>query len=131
MEDLSSQATYKSDSGTVEIGLRVFQFVEDGLNFYFSPDLDLSGYGNSVEEARKSFKESLGEFITYTIHKKTLEKELIKHGWKIIRARKKRPKSYNSPDLSVLLRENEYLVDIVNNKDFSKTNQIFNVPAYA
>jgi hypothetical protein len=131
MEDLAFNATYKSITGIVEIGLNLFQFKEDGIQFIYSPDLDLTGYGKTIRKARRSFEESLAEFITYTIRKKTLDKELKKHGWTLIRPRRQRPKSYSPPDLASLLRDNEYLTDIFNNKDFSRTRESFNVPANA
>jgi hypothetical protein len=80
MEDLAFNATYKSKTGIVEIGLNLFQFKEDGIQFIYSPDLDLTGYGKTIREARRSFEESLAEFITYTIRKKTLDKELKNTG---------------------------------------------------
>ena len=53
MEDLTFNTTYKSKTEIVEIGLNLFQFKEEGIQFIYSPDLDLSGYGKTTREARR------------------------------------------------------------------------------
>jgi len=45
--------------------------------------LDLSGYGDSEDEAHNSFQTVLTEYLRYTVNKKTLGIDLESHGWSI------------------------------------------------
>jgi len=89
MDNLGFLGKFKKGSSTLDIQLTLFQFTEEDLIFIYSPYLDLTGYGKTENEAIESFKETLLEFINYTDHKKTLEKELIRLGWKVIKKRRK------------------------------------------
>ncbi|HEY4787807.1 MAG TPA: hypothetical protein VIH57_17245 [Bacteroidales bacterium] len=67
----------------VSFKLPIIAFEEDGAKIVYCPALDLSGYGLDENEADESFKISLDQFISYTIHKNTLDKELRRLGWKV------------------------------------------------
>lgn len=54
---------------------------EEGINYIYSPALDLTGYGKNVKEAKESFEVTLKEFIDYTDNKKTIFDELEHLGW--------------------------------------------------
>ena len=48
----------------------------------YCPELDLTGCGFSENEAKKSFKVALDDYIEYALSEGTLEEDLIAHGWK-------------------------------------------------
>lgn len=52
----------------------------------YSPALDLSGYGNTINVAKKSFKIALEEFIRYTLNENTFNDVMKKLGWASLRA---------------------------------------------
>src|SRR5690606_9995731 len=85
----------------IKTDLSLISFVEEGTHIIYSPALDLSGYGNSEEEAKESFQVVLQEFLSYCMNKKTLYTELERLGWSIKR-NKKHPR-ITSPELSNLL----------------------------
>ena len=105
-----------SKSESVQVNLKLVQFKSDGAEVLYAPALELYGYGNTFEEARKSFAVSLHEFLIYTKEHGTLETEMERLGWKIKVDKKK--KIYTTPTFSELLLSNPRLVEIVNNKDF-------------
>jgi predicted RNase H-like HicB family nuclease len=45
------------------------------------PVLDLSGYGNTEEEAIHSLQIVLDNYLDYTVKKNTLHRDLQNHGW--------------------------------------------------
>jgi predicted RNase H-like HicB family nuclease len=79
------------DSAFIEIQLSVL-VVEQG-KFYvaYCPSLDLSSYGNSVEDAKLAFDETLKGYVEYAIENGTLHDDLVEHGWKIGNVRKAEP----------------------------------------
>jgi len=109
--------------------LSLLSFKEDGAYIIYSPALDLSGYGNTEEEAKESFQVVLEEFITYCMNKKTFYEELKRLGWHI-KGGKTDPE-IKSPDWTDLLKNNPELEDILENKQFTKFNQEVNLPAFA
>lgn len=64
---------------------------EEGIHFVFAPALDLTGYGNSEEEAKRSFEVTLAEFLQYTNNKQTFYDELEHLGWSVNRKKKTYP----------------------------------------
>lgn len=67
----------------IEINVEVF-IVKEGKYFTaYSPALEISGYGNSVENAKTSFKTEVQIFLEETHKRGTLEKYLLKNGWKL------------------------------------------------
>jgi predicted RNase H-like HicB family nuclease len=65
-------------TGTVKV---VF-FAEDNKIVAFCPALDLTTCGNNEREAKRNLEECLKIYLEETIKHGTLEKDLIKHGWK-------------------------------------------------
>jgi predicted RNase H-like HicB family nuclease len=49
----------------------------------YCPALDLSSFGDTEEESKKAFLESLDLFLDETIRRGTLEKCLLKLGWRL------------------------------------------------
>lgn len=93
-----------------DINVPVLMWVEDEIHFYFSPALDLSGYGETDIEAEKSFEYNLEEFVKYTTHKKVLQEELTRLGWKVNVKKKK----FAAPEKEFLENTNESYREIIN-----------------
>ena len=70
---------------------------EDEYFVAYCPALELSAYGKKEKEALASFKNEINIFIEETAKKGTLEKYLLKQGWKL----QQTPKiKYQPPKLS-------------------------------
>lgn len=113
----------------VKVRLDIISFEEDEIKICYSPALDLSGYGIDEEAAKKSFEISLEEFLRYTTNKNTLIEELKKLGWEV--KGRKNNRIFKPPYLDQLFQNREYLLDIVRNKNFSRTTRDINIPAMA
>jgi hypothetical protein len=122
---LNIQGQFKNSGGEVEFNLPVISFREEGLFFFYTPVLDLTGYGKTEAEAQQSFNETLSQFFDYATNKKTLFSELEKLGWKT--SNKKKPKA---PSLIDMINSNEYLAGIFEEKEYQKSNQTVRVPSF-
>lgn len=111
----------------VSINTQVFLFEEDNVYFAYNPALDLTGYGNDANEALGSLTVVLDEFLRYTLNKNTFFLELQRLGWKI----KSKKKQMSAPQMSDMINTNDQLKDIVNSKQYTTSNFLVNVPAFA
>lgn len=126
MNSLNLSTKLKNEA-EVNVTVGLFQFEENGRTIIYSPAFDLSGYGNSAEEAKTSFQITMEEFFRYTLNKKTLFKELKRLGW-IIKEGKSKNRNIKIPDLANLITENDYLAEILNEKQFTKFDQTIAMP---
>lgn len=126
MAKLKVKASFKDKNNNIETGLSVISFIEDGVVIIYSPALDLSGYGNDFNEAKASFWETLQEFFRYTTNKNTLIKELTRLGWNIKGTKGNR--KITAPAFSELLKSNKEFEDIVENREFKKFTEKFQIP---
>jgi len=69
----------------VTVGANVLLWKEDAIHYAFSPSLDITGYGKTESEAKRSFELMLDEFLDYTHSKGTIFKELERSGWTVNR----------------------------------------------
>ena len=117
---------YKSSKGNkVKFKLTVITFQEDGVFFYYTPALDLTGYGKTVDEAKESFSITLEQFLTYSTNKNTLFNELKKLGWKVSKKSVSKP-----PSLIDMINKNDYLATIFEEKQYSKIDQTISLPIF-
>lgn len=121
----SHDLTSAVKDGFVKVNLPLIRFEEDGCQIAYCPALEVSGYGNSADEALESFKISLEEFFRYVINKKTLEKEMERLGWTIS---PNRQRELTPPPMTKLLQENENFIRIFNNHFFNKENFMVDLP---
>ncbi len=112
---------------TVKINLPVLFFSEDNICYAYMPSFDLTGYGNTEEEARQSLTIVLDEFLRYTLNKNTLFIEMQRLGWKI----KSKRKPMHAPQISELINTNPQLKEIVNYKQYTTSEYQVNVPDFA
>lgn len=127
MPNYKFKGDYIATEGKIETLLSLISFKEDDITIMYSPALDISGYGKTEEEAKISFNIAMDEFLRYTINKNTFISEMKRLGWKI----SKRESRFTQPYFDHLLRDREYLKDIVRDKEFTKINQNVSLPAIA
>ena len=72
MSKLNFKGSLTIEGQYIETGLSLLQFVEDGVFIIYSAELDLTGSGYDINEAKASFWETLSEFIRYGVKKGTL-----------------------------------------------------------
>jgi hypothetical protein len=109
MKKIDIHGTHKSGKHTVEVRMPVIEFEEEGVIVLFAPALDISGYGYTEEEAKKSFRTVFEEFIDYTLKKDTLHKELMRLGWELKSVKTKKVKV---PTLESLMKKNSSLKEL-------------------
>jgi hypothetical protein len=127
MENLNYSGHFANNAAKVDVTVGLFQFDEDGRTIIYSPAFDLSGYGNNVAEAKQSFETTINEFLHYTTNKKTLVKEFKRLGWNL-KVNNLKNRKIKSPDLANLIVKNDYLAEILNDKQFTKFDQTVSVP---
>lgn len=121
----SISGTIPVKDGYFKVNLPLIRFEEDGCKIAYCPALDVSGYGNSAEEALESFKISLEEFFRYVTNKKTFEKEMERMGWTISHNRKR---EMTPPPMTKLLQENDNFSRIFNEHPFNKEDYTVDLP---
>ena len=100
-------ASYQTDKHQIEIGVEVLTWAEDNIHFMYVPSLDVTGYGNTETEAKRSFKITLNEFIKYTFNKQTIFDELERLGWTVNRKKKRA----QQPQKNELIEDNDFLTN--------------------
>ena len=109
----------------IKFNLPIIKFQEDKVYFFYTPALDLTGYGKTEKEAKASFEETLSQFLDYTTNKKTLSAQLKKLGWKV------KKNSLVAPSLKDMIVENNYLAEIFEEKAYTKFDHLITLPAIA
>ena len=127
MKNGSLNGKWEDSSGRIEMSLQVLVFKEDKVTIAYLPALDLSGYGDSEKEALASLDIVLSEYFVYTTRKGSFTSDLKARGWKVT----KKTKPFVAPELTTLFAENDYLQDIVNNKDYKAKMKPVQIPQYA
>ena len=102
----------QTSSNLVKVKLLLFHFEDENkINFIYSPHLDLTGYGNNIEEAQQSFQIVLEDLIDYTIKKKTIGNVLHQLGWEI-KGLPQKPKKVIAPSITSIISANKYIAEI-------------------
>ncbi len=121
---------YKNKAGDVKVMLLLFHFKdENNIHFIYSPHLDLTGYGNNLDEAKKSFEIIFKDFVDYTLKKKTLAKVLTGLGWKF-KGTLKKPKKVLAPSITSVIKENDYVSEIFDKYPINTYHKEVGIPAY-
>lgn len=127
MSNLSFKGEFKDGATKITIKVGVYLFREDNVFIAYCPALDMSGYGENENEAKKSFEQSMSIYVEYCIRKNTLVADLKKHGWDI---KSKRQRKIKSPDISAMMDKIPEFKDIVENKDYVKYSENIGIPAF-
>ena len=86
--------------------------------------MDLTGYGKTEEEAKKSYDLAMEEFLKYTSSKETTLQILEQLGWTVSNKKK-----VTAPSLSALIQSRSYLEEIFTEKKFRKSDENVAIPA--
>ncbi len=130
MAEYIFESEYKNKSRLVKVKLFLVHFEdENNIHIIYSPHLDLSGYGDSLKEAKKSFKIVYEDFIDYTLKKKTIAKVLTDLGWEL-KGSVKRPKKIIAPSVTSVISENEYVSEIFDKYPVNTFHQDVNIPVF-
>jgi hypothetical protein len=124
---------FSADINNLNAKVRVNLFLihfqdENNIHFIFSPHLDLTGYGNNLREAKKSFNIALDDFISYTINKKTLSKVLTGLGWKV-KGSTRKPAKILAPSITSVIANNRHVSEIFDNHTAKTFHQEVEFPA--
>ena len=121
----------QTSTNLVKVKLLLFHFEDENkINFIYSPHLDLSGYGISLEEAQQSFQLALEDFIDYTLKKKTFRKVLLQLGWSI-KGLSKKPKRILAPSITTIISENKYISEIFDKYPVNTFHEEVGLPVFA
>lgn len=120
---------FKNAVSDLKARIVLISFQESDNYIVYSPHLEVSGYGKTPDEAKKSFEESLAIFLDYTTKKKTLHKVLLSLGWVLKKGTPKHIQKINAPELSDLLSKNTQLQKILNKQDVVTRHQEVLIPA--
>jgi len=113
------KASYSKGKYKINIGLSLYSWKDDDIYYIYSPALDITGYGKTVEEANKSFKITLDEFVTYTYNKNTIFDVLEQLGWTVNRKKKR----VHAPDFEELIEDNQLFKDIITKTNWVREKQ--------
>jgi hypothetical protein len=124
------EGKYQNKSASVKVKLLLFHFEDENkVHFIYSPHLDLTGYGNTFEESRKSFAIVFEDFVDYTLKKKTLGKVLTGLGWEL-KGSALRPKKVIAPSITSVIKDNEYVSEIFDKYPVNTYHQEVGLPAF-
>ena len=117
------EGKYQNQSTSVKVKLLLIHFEDEKkIHFIYSPHLDLTGYGNNFEEARKSFEIVFEDFVDYTLKKKTLGTVLSGLGWEL-KGPFKKPKRVIAPSITSVIKNNKYVSEIFDKYPVSTFHQ--------
>ena len=114
-------ASYDRGNSQIEVNLSVLYWIDNSIHFFYSPALDLTGYGNTEKEAWSSLEHTLSAFIAYTENNNTLFLELEKLGWAI----DQKNKLAQPPSDQELLADNATYKELLNKPNVLKTETNF------
>jgi len=127
MKGLSFNAEYKGHNSNITTKLSVYFFLEGEAIISYCPALDLSAYGKSVNEAKDAFTKAFTIYITYCMNKNTLADDLRSHGWELKSLKHRKVKA---PTIPEMLKRNPILKDIIYNKEYQKSDELVEIPAF-
>jgi len=115
----------KKNHQNTNVGVDLIEYSDKGIYYVYSPALDLIGYGKTEKESRDSWEVVLQEYLSYTINKNTLIRDLESRGWKV----KRNGLEFMPPTFSWMLENIEELGTVYNTHDFRKRSQSVALPA--
>ncbi|MDR1553219.1 MAG: hypothetical protein LBS69_07140, partial [Prevotellaceae bacterium] len=82
MANISFSAEGITETGNkITVKLGIYTFIENNMYIAYCPSIDMTAAGNSFDEALEEFSKIFQLYIEYCLSKKTLFKDLEKHGW--------------------------------------------------
>ena len=126
MTDFIFDAELKVPKGNISAHLDLYSFLDKNIHILYCPALDMSGYGETEEDAQKSFEEVFTTSMAYMVNKNSLHDDLKKHGWNI---RGKKSHDLKSPKFEDMYKTNKEFKDIIDNKPYQKIYKDVCIPA--
>lgn len=123
MKKQQLQATF--EGGEVRVSL--FLYIDEHVHVCYSPELDLFGYGNTEDEALRSFGVVLTDYLTYGVTNHTLVDDLTQLGWTVDVSRQ----LFTAPALHELLIRNTDFSQTLQNRSFRKLDRFVDFAAAA
>ncbi len=123
MAQAQFKGQYSGAKYTIQMSLSLYVWEEEGAFFVYAPTLDLTGYGNSEKEAKKSFEITLEEFLEYTHNKNTMFDDLENLGWTVNRKKIK----VRIPEFEDMINENEEFRQILTKPGYRKEDKNINL----
>lgn len=65
----------------INLNITLITFEAEGNVIFYSPTLDLYGYGDNEGEALNSFNETMYLYLEYGMHENTIAQDLSDRGW--------------------------------------------------
>lgn len=109
-----------------DVRLVLFSFIDENVHAVYSPALDLYGYGNDEEEARRSFSTALEEYLDYTRENDTLLPDLARLGWQIDAS----TRTVAAPSLEETIRRNPEFGAVLTNRPLKTYHRIVRLDAF-
>lgn len=125
-EKIIFDALMNTPKGGLTVHLSLYSFLEENIAIIYCPALDISGYGSTEEDARKSFETVFGETMEYMLKKNTFHDDLKAHGWNV---RGKKSRDLRAPSFAELYKKNEEFRNIIDNKEYHKFDKNIVIPA--
>ena len=126
MTDFIFDAELLVPKGNISAHLDLYSFLDKNIHILYCPALDMSGYGETEEDAQKSFEEVFTTSMAYMVNKNSLHDDLKKHGWNI---RGKKSHDLKSPKFEDMYKTNKDFKDIIDNKPYQKIYKDVCIPA--
>ena len=126
MTDFIFDAELKVPKGNISAHLDLYSFLDKNIHILYCPALDMSGYGETEEDAQKSFEEVFTTSMAYMVTENSLHDDLKKHGWNI---RGKKSHDLKSPKFEDMYKTNKDFKDIIDNKPYQKIYKDVCIPA--
>ena len=98
------------------MSVSVCRFKDGEAYVAYCPSLDISGYDTTEESAMEDFRYMLHEWLKEQLGNGTLRKDLVGHGWKVVR------NVATEPSFADLIRRNRYTGRILSMPEYRKTN---------
>jgi predicted RNase H-like HicB family nuclease len=71
------------DKNMVEMQLSLLVYKQGDYFVAYCPSLELSSYGDSVEDAKTGFDDAMNIYLEHCLKNGTLVADLVKHGWNV------------------------------------------------
>jgi hypothetical protein len=113
--------TIKVSDNDIKVMVSVFVYLDtehpDGdMYVAYCPSLNLVGYGNGEEAAKKDFEWVMGDYFGDMLSQGTLEKDLLKLGWASSR------RLFSEPMVSDMMTSNKQLRDVIDGGNYRNVN---------
>lgn len=105
----------------IQVKVSVFVYLDqdhpDGDMFIaYCPSLNLIGYGNGEENAKKDFEWIMDDYLNDMVSQGTLEEDLRNHGWTISQ------RTFSEPKISDMMAKDKELKDFIDKGLYQRIN---------